>query len=166
MPELSALPELLRDALAEPLPSAAALGRAKAIMPGPLDAAWSALLSQARAFIAELALDTRARPALAGFRAGPGTGFQILYRSGQHEVFIEIKPPDGEGHFRLDAQIETGGAGVPGCPIVVARAGTPERLLELRSDPEGSFRLELPAGRYDLALGLDPPFVVAGVELE
>lgn len=167
MDEEQGFSELLREALSEPPPPDRAVARAKALVPGPLAAAWSSILARARNAVAELALDTRSTPSLVGFRGAIGSDFHLLYRRDRNEVFIQVqRRAEPRAPFLLDAQIDADGAGVAGCPIAVVHAGASEPLLELRSSEEGTLRLELPAGRYDLALGLDPPFLVAGVELE
>jgi hypothetical protein len=156
---------LLREALRDPAPPTAAVARAKGLTAGPLASAFASLAARARNLVAELALDSRQRPALAGFRGG-GQGFHLLYRRDRHEVFLEVQTPvRAEDAFLLNAQIDADGVGVGECPIIVLSANSPDPIRQLVSDPEGTFKLKLPAGRYELALGVDPPLLVAGVDL-
>jgi hypothetical protein len=160
------LERTLRDAVREQAPPDYLVGRVRQMVPGPLAAAVRALLEQARSVVAQIRLDTRTQPALVGFR-GRSQNFQLLAVAGQHEVFVQVTPsseitPDA-GRLKLRGQIESTTALSLSCDIAATAADGP--LYTTRAHDDGSFELMLPSGRYDLAIGLDPPFLVPGLEL-
>jgi hypothetical protein len=158
------LENLLRDALAEPRPPEHALSRVRDLMPGGVATVLAAWLESARNLLAEIRIDTRARPALAGFRSA-STQHQVLATAGAAEVFIQIDSnPEAGDAFRLSGQLECPGANLDRPVAAIRRAGGVVESA-VRAGGDGVFEMTLQPGVYDLAIGLDPPFLVPGLDL-
>ncbi|MDY7109157.1 MAG: hypothetical protein SYC29_11035 [Planctomycetota bacterium] len=114
---------------------------------GPVALAW---LEQARRCVAQLVFDTRAQPALAGFRGG-GAGYQLGYDSDEGRVDIRITPEarPARGRFRVRGQITPRQGGDVGS-VALVTAGTSNAVTIAIADEHGRFRLDAPSGRYDL----------------
>ncbi|MEX2220014.1 MAG: hypothetical protein WD749_14775 [Phycisphaerales bacterium] len=160
------LEQRLGEALSDPAPPPRAVARVRSMMAGPVASAWASILERARALHATILLDTRAHPALVGFRAGVSEGFDVLAASEGRELFLHIRQRPGSAGFTVKGKVEgaPGAAGV--CGIAFFEAGSASLVCDAHTDREGEFGAEVPAGRYDLAVGLDPPFLVPGLALE
>jgi hypothetical protein len=157
------LHDLLREALAEPAPPQALEARARRLMPSPIVAGLQSLFERARNLVAEIRVDSRIQPALAGFR-GTVQPVQILVQAGHHELFLQVTPAsETPGSLRVRGQIESTAASTLACDVAASDERGP--LYATRSREDGTFDLQLPKGRYDLAIGLDPPFLVPSLEL-
>jgi anti-sigma factor RsiW len=96
-------------------------------------------------------LDTRDRVALAGFRGG-GDGYQLVLASTAADIDLQVcAPRGGEGRWVVLGQIEQEGVEARGT-VFVWRPGDEEVTWEVESDEYGVFRLELPAGRYNVSV--------------
>jgi anti-sigma factor RsiW len=140
--------------------SAAVRSALAALVPqrGPVALAW---LEQAKRIVARLVFDTRAEPALAGFRGG-GTDYRLGYDSDEGRVDVRITPEAGtaRGRWRVRGQVTTRqGAGVNSVALVTA--GTTRAVTIALPDRHGQFRLEVPSGVYDLVAELATGALIA-----
>jgi hypothetical protein len=159
------LERLLNDALAEPGPPDHVLARARKLMPSTAGATLATWIERARTILAEIRIDTRAQPALAGFR-NAATHFQLLATSGPAEVFIQVVPMPGSGApLCLRGQLDSPAAEQSDRPVAAVSQADGTVVALARSGHDGSFELRLRPGCYDLAIGLDPPFLVPGLDL-
>jgi hypothetical protein len=118
---------------------------------GTITLAW---LEEARRYVARLVYDTRAQPALAGFRGG-GAGYQLAYDSERGRVDLRITPAAGSrrDQWRVRGQIMTSpGADVGSVALVTA--GTSHAVTVAVPDQHGQFRLDVGRGTYDLVAEL------------
>ncbi len=146
-------------------PPAELVAKAKAIFatsPSELAATWLDHLQQ---LIADLVFDSRAQPALAGYR-GPATTFQLSFECDAANIDLEAEPIVGVGatpsepaQWRIMGQVDWQGASSP-AQIAMVDPGTENRVAEAIADEHGMFNLEAPAGRYDVLVQVDDKVVV------
>jgi hypothetical protein len=151
------------DSLAPPPRTVArALGLLAEQRPSAL-AGW---LAEGRRIVARLIGDTRAEPALAGFR-GQRDGFHHAYDCETATLDLGIAP-EGlgvESPWRVRGQV-TSKDGTQANSAVLVRPETGEAVAAAVPDDRGHFRLVVPAGSYDLFVGLRwNTLVVPGVDI-
>lgn len=141
----------------EPGPSPATLARVMGAMGqgrvGRLVHGAAGLLAGARQVVASALLDTREQVALAGCR-GDGDGYQLVLSSEAADIDIQVLSPRGSGageRWVVLGQIEQEGMEAKGT-VFVWRPGEEEVTWETESDEYGIFRLELPAGTFQISV--------------
>jgi hypothetical protein len=115
--------------------------------------------------VAALTFDSRARPALAGFR-GTAELVRLSFESDLAEIDLELNPQDESGLTRISVygQITaTDDAG--GAPVVLTTAGSHHAIAQTVCDQGGLFEVTVERGRYDLHVRL-PSGVVSAMEIE
>ncbi|MCP3905125.1 MAG: hypothetical protein GY715_15985 [Planctomycetes bacterium] len=118
------------------------------------EAVWKSWIDRATGILAQLVFDSRAQPAVAGFRASPTT-VQLAYEWEDGRVDLQITP-DSEGSE--PRRIVRGQARrTPGSFGSAVLLDTADRTLVVATaiDDHGRFRLSSDTGRYDLVLELD-----------
>lgn len=153
-PRVQRLLGFLRDGPL-PRPRAEAIHRAKAIgarnqmqTPGALQ--------QSIEFIAQLIFDSRATPALAGFRSAINKA-RLLYATDAGEVEIQIEPPPpgqkeaGQELVNILGHVESEQTARAAC--LHLPDDTP--VVEAAIDEHGMFSLAVPSGSYQLTITLD-----------
>ena len=153
-------------------PPAELVAKAKAIFassPSEPAASWLDHLQQ---LIADLVFDSRAQPALAGYR-GPATTFQLSFECEVASVDLEAEPlvdgsavPPDESQWRIMGQVDLR---QPDSLIELAlvEQGAGAKIADAVADEHGMFTLEVKAGRYDLLLRVgDKVVVLRNIEIE
>lgn len=140
-------------------PSAAAVARAKGIMPKRSPVA--DLLSTLRRVVAEVTFDNRAggAAALAGFRGGM-SAYQVAFAGGGAEVDLQLDPPaEAEQRWRLLGQVTTDDD-APATILLTMAAGGERPVAETTADEHGMFGLAALPGRYDLLVRVHEMLIV------
>jgi hypothetical protein len=135
-----------------PMPPARVVARAKALLGcrhAP-EAQAVSFLEQAAVGLARLIFDSRAAPALAGFRGG-GPQTHLVYASDAGEIDLQIRPERGSDKVHLLGQIESQRM----ARIAQLHQTETRRLDESPVDDRGMFSFEVPPGHYDLVIVLD-----------
>ncbi len=146
-------------------PPAELVAKAKAIFassPSEPAATWLDHLQQ---LIADLVFDSRAEPALAGYR-GPATTFQLSFECEAANIDLEAEPITSAGattpdqmRWRIMGQVDWQEAPSP-VQIAVVEPGSKNPLAEAIADEHGMFEVEVPAGRFDVLFQADDKVVV------
>lgn len=136
------------DSIAAP---AALVTEAKAIFkPKPAASVLDWLSDLGRA-VATVVFDSRAQPALAGFRRSATTNeFTLSFELGETEVDLQITAPTDDQLGRIRGQIHM----MPpfaGCEVALIGAGG-ELVAQAKPDGEGMIVLEAPRGTYQLLI--------------
>jgi anti-sigma factor RsiW len=127
------------------------------------------LLDQIATVIASLVYDSRAQPALAGYRGG-GSAFQLSFRSDLAEVDLDAEPleaeePSSPDGWRIIGQINAAGDPAP-FHVELSAAGANEPARRTAADEHGVFTILAPQGRYDVRLrSATCEVVLPGIEL-
>jgi hypothetical protein len=130
---------------------------------------WLARLEQ---FIGELVFDSRAEPALAGYR-GAATTFQLSFECEVASVDLEAEPlVDGntvgadESQWRIMGQVDLRQPDAL-VELALVEQGAGAKVADAVADEHGMFTLEVKAGRYDLLLRVgDKVVVLRNIEIE
>jgi len=142
------------------------VARALGLLAEQRPSALAAWLAGGRRVVARLIGDTRAQPALAGFR-GQREGFHHAYDCETAMLDLGIAP-EGQGvdsSWRVRGQV-TSKDGSQANSAVLVRPATGEAVAAAVPDDRGHFRLVVPAGSYDLFVGLRwNTLVVPGVDI-
>lgn len=150
-------------------PTATSLQRAKAVFArmraGQAQRSWLDGIVES---IAKLVHDTRAQPALAGFR-GAADGYQLTFEANELEIDLQIEQSSGSADDGALCQV-IGQVSTPTGPgaksIAFTAPGTRESLAEIATDSRGVFSIALPRGRYDLLVeGSGGVVVVSGLDV-
>jgi hypothetical protein len=113
--------------------------------------------------VAQLVYDSRAQPALAGFRGPssvPGRPHQLTYRAGDATVDLSLAR-QGDG-WEVRGQV-SGPTRETATPIALVPSGTTRMTASTAADDRGYFRLEVDRGVYDLLIGSG--LIVHGITL-
>ncbi len=108
-------------------------------------------------FVAELVFDSRAQPAIAGYRGSHSTR-QIAFDSPCGRIDIQILPRDGGAEvekWRLRGQVTLHEDAAFGAVTLCDDAGGVGVVAEAIPDRHGRFTLDVAAGTYDLMVELD-----------
>jgi len=123
--------------------------------PAAREAVWKTWIDQAAGILAQLVFDSRAQPAVAGFRSSPTT-VQLAYEWADGRVDLRIAPDPAASAPRrvMRGQAARHSPGAFGSAVLLDTAE--RRLVESTGiDAHGRFRLSPTAGRYELVLELD-----------
>ncbi len=153
-------------------PPADVVAKAKRIFAGAQSDPALGWLARLEQFIAELVFDSRAEPALAGYR-GAAMTFQLSFECELASVDLEAEPlvdgnavgPD-ESQWRIMGQVDLR---QPDSLIELAlvEQGTGAKVADTVADEHGMFALEVKAGRYDLLLRVgDKVVVLRNIEIQ
>jgi anti-sigma factor RsiW len=143
------------DSLAPP---ASAMERARAIFQ-VAPARRENWLDKLERVIATLIFDSRAEPALAGFR-GADTAVQLSFESEIADVDLQLEQQDQpEGEWLVMGQA-TARREQPVSSVALLPSDSVEPVAEVRPDPHGVFRLQAAAGKYRLAIRVGEQAVV------
>ncbi len=137
-------------------PPETAVRRAKSIFgAGRRDAAAPGIRQYLEMAIAKLVFDSRARLALAGYRSGTASGFQLAFESGSATIDLDAQPLGDSGDERtweVVGQVDDERS--PGdWEISLVPRGGSVPVARSTCDPSGAFAIEAPSGRYDLFIG-------------
>ena len=139
----------IRDEEAFESPTAEAIRRARALGRPALTPTddW---VSRAVRVVISLIHDSRAEPALAGWRSG-GDRHQLAFTHGPMRLDVQIAPdPDStEPAWRLQGQVSPREATV-GTPVAMTNHGTDQVVASTEVDDRGRFRLTVGRGEFDL----------------
>ncbi len=105
--------------------------------------------------VAQLIFDSRAQPALAGFRGGT-SDYQLTYDSDMGRVELRVSPAERVAHkaWRVRGQVtpeqhrEGGAFG----SVILLTPGTTDALAVAELDQYGRFKIDSDGGTYDLAV--------------
>ncbi|UCD75506.1 MAG: hypothetical protein JSV91_01035 [Phycisphaerales bacterium] len=125
-----------------------------------------AWLEQAQRYVLRLVYDTRAQPALAGFRGGDA-GYQFAYGGEHGRVDLRVTPAEqGQlGRWSVRGQVTTP-EGVNIGSVALVTGGTSSTVGISVPDQHGQFRFDAEAGKYDVAVELDTGALIApGLEI-
>ena len=146
-------------------PPAEVVAKAKAIFasaPSEPAASWLDHLQQ---LLADLVFDSRAQPAMAGYR-GPATTFQLSFECDAANIDLEAEPmtstvaaPSEKMQWRIMGQVDWEDASSP-VQIAVVDPGTENPIAETIADEHGMFDVQVPAGRFDVLFQADDKVVV------
>jgi len=101
--------------------------------------------------VAKVVYDSRMQPALAGFRSGGGSGFQIALESDAASVDLQFEPQDEtRTSWRIMGQVVP--ADGPNAEIAVLVATGSNQVGEATADDTGVFTMILDRGEYDLCV--------------
>lgn len=146
-------------------PPAETLRRAQALFVAPV-AERGGLLDAARRLVASLVYDSRVAPAVAGFR-GLEDSFQLSYTCGADTLDLECAPLGDapQTAWSILGQIDSQQA-VGGLRAELVRQDTGVAAATTQTDEHGVFRMEAPAGSYELRIQIrDTVIVFPDVEL-
>lgn len=122
-----------------------------------------AWLEPLRRRVAELMFDSRAQPALAGFRGG-SSSYQLAYRSDLGRVELRVSPGQRPARdaWRVRGQVtagqrERGDLG----SVALVIPGTSDALVVAKLDQHGRFKLDTQCGKYDLAVQFGAEALIA-----
>ncbi len=142
------------------------VARALGLLAEQRPSALAGWLAGGRRIVARLIGDTRAQPALAGFR-GQRDGSHHAYDCETATLDLGIAP-EGQGvesPWRVRGQV-TSKDGTQANSAVLVRPDTGEAVAAAIPDDRGLFRLVVPAGSYDLFVGLRwNTLIVPGVDI-
>ncbi len=110
--------------------------------------------------IARLVFDSRATPALAGFR-GLEDSFQLAFECGATTLDLDCEPlgDEPESAWTIIGQIDAP-SGVEGCRAALVRREGGEAVAEVVTDQFGVFRMDARCGSYDLRIQTTDAIVV------
>jgi hypothetical protein len=124
-----------------------------------------AWLEAADRIVALLVFDSRARPALAGYR-GTAELVRLSYESDLAEIDLELTPREDGGAVRVSVYGQITATDEPaGAPVILTTAGTHDARAQTVCDSGGLFEITLERGRYDLHVRL-PSGVVSALEID
>lgn len=110
------------------------------------------LLEKVRQVIATLVFDSRAQPALAGFR-GTSAGYQLSYETEGGDIDLQVTQSKDANLWKLTGQVALENKNLKG--DVTAMFADTGRLAESANiDEHGRFRLTVPTGSYELHVSL------------
>lgn len=132
-------------------PPLATLRRAIAIG-APRPEAVSAWWERLAQVVADLLYDSRATPALAGFRGGDDA-YQLTYETPDIEVDLEVQASLGQDQPPWQILGNVGGV-TPDEPadVVLLSSDSGEPVVQTQTDPRGNFRLPADSGRYQIGI--------------
>lgn len=145
-------------------PPANVIAKAKAIFTPPRlerTPSWWRRLEQV---IATMTFDSRAQPALAGYR-GSGSGFQLAFESSKGEVDLQVEPlgppsPDPNSvRWQLLGQVNAPQT-EPIAAVALVAANADEPTADTEADEHGMFTIEIQPGKYDLMVQIGDTVVV------
>lgn len=144
-------------------PSVAVIKRAISAFTGGGEGRGSlAWLEPLRRRVAQLIFDSRAQPALAGFRGG-SSSYHLAYHSDLGRVELRVSPPQrpAQDAWRVRGQVTAGQReGDPGS-VALLTPGTSHALAVAELDQHGRFKFDTPCGRYDLAVQFGAEALIA-----
>lgn len=145
-------------------PSVAVIKRAISAFSGGGESQGSlAWLEQLRRRVAKLMFDSRAQPALAGFRGG-SSSYQLAYHSDLGRVELRVSPPQrpAQHAWRVRGQVTAGqrDGGELGS-VALLTPGTSHALAVVELDQHGRFKFDTQCGRYDLAVQFGAEALIA-----
>lgn len=145
-------------------PSVAVIKRAISAFAGDGEGRGSlAWLERLRQRVAQLIFDSRAQPALAGFRGGGSSSYQLAYHNDLGRVELRVSPPQrpAQDAWRVRGQVTPGQReGDPGS-VALLTPGTSHALAVAELDQHGRFKFDTPCGRYDLAVQFGAEALIA-----
>ncbi len=152
-------------------PSADAVTRARAIFrPEPAAANTLEWLEGVARTVARRIFDSRLQPVAVRY-ADTGRRIQLAYETDDLEVDLEAErlaaaAGAAEARWRLMGQINPAPES-PDIAVAVVVSGTASPVAQTRTDDRAWFSLEVPAGAYDVCLGLPQgPLLLPKLELE
>ena len=154
------------DALTAPSP--AVLARAKALFPEQGAARQSPLqdvLQPVRRVLADLIFDSYGgvTPGLAGFRGGGDRHMTFVAEAVQIDLHLQAPVMRG-GVWQIHGQVDA--ASAVSSLVDMVHAGDEQAVARVRTDEQGMFALEAPAGQYDLLVRLpDVIHVLPGLSI-
>ena len=137
-------------------PSVAVIKRAISVFSGGGEGRGSlAWLEPLRRRVAQLVFDSRAQPALAGFRGGT-SDYQLTYDSEMGRVELRVSPAERvalkawrvRGQVTPEQHREGGAFG----SVILLTPGTTDALAVAELDQYGRFKIDSDGGTYDLAV--------------
>ena len=149
-------------------PSPEAIARAKAIFtesgsaPRPQ---WQDLLQPVRRVLADLIFDSYGgvTPGLAGFRGGGDRHMTFVAEAVQIDLHLQAPVMRG-GVWQIHGQVDA--ASAVSSLVDMVHAGDEQAVARVRTDEQGMFALEAPAGQYDLLVRLpDVIHVLPGLSI-
>jgi hypothetical protein len=147
---------------------AGSIAAAKAIFQPPVKANRAGWLDRVDELLGRLVFDSRAQPALAGYR-GAEDGFSLTFESEAGVVDVQIDQAVSEdrtgSRWRLLGQLDSDGD-VGGAEVALAPAGSRRPIRHTTADAHGMFNLPVEGGRYDLLIQLGRrTIVLPGIEV-
>ncbi len=163
-PELATRASRLRDIVEVlrgddgAIPPAAEIRRALELLPIPTATSRSAWLDTARRSAAEIVFDSRDEPERVGFG---GPAFHVAYEGEAGRVDLQVRPAHlpNERIWRVRGQVSAGSDARIGA-LVVREADSTRDVAVCDGDDDGGFRIDIPAGAYDLLVAIDDRRVV------
>lgn len=152
------------DALATPSPEVLARARSLFQRSGP-ESPVSDFLQPVRRVLAELIFDSFGglTPSLAGFRGSGDRHMTFVAESVQIDLHVQA-PVTRAGIWQLHGQVDAVASSDSMVDLVYA--GEEDAVARVRTDDQGMFALEAPAGRYDLLVRLpDVIHVLPGLSI-
>lgn len=154
------------DAMAMPAPEV--LARAKALfprVPSTLPSSRPDLLQPVRRVLAELIFDSFGglTPGLAGYRGSGDRHMTFVAESVQIDLHLQA-PLTRDGIWLIHGQVDAVASN--DSLVDMVHAGDERAVTQVRTDDQGMFALEAPAGRYDLLVRLpDVIHVLPGLSI-
>lgn len=154
------------DAITAPSPEA--MARAKALFPeqgAVRQHQWQELLQPVRRVLAELVFDSYGglTPGLVGFRGSGDRHMTFVAEAVQIDLHLQAPAMRG-GAWQIHGQVDAASSVISQVDIV--NAGDERAVARVRTDEQGMFSLEAPAGRYDLLVRLpDVIHVLPGLSI-
>jgi hypothetical protein len=128
------------------------LDRAKAIFKPSRSSAWRSLRRQLEAVVASLVYDSRAQPALAGYR-GAGDVVQLSYESEIADVDLELSPTGAQAGATWLVMGQISPHEMRARPVVALLSPSDESFcMEIAPDEHGVFTLQSASGEYELVI--------------
>ena len=134
-------------------PPAAALARAKALFRAESRPVWRDWLAALEEAVARLVSDSRAQPALAGFRSAGGA-VQLTFESDTLEVDLELIPPStDETRWTILGQLSSEEP-IANTPVALVSERDAHTGSDAEADEHGVFKLQADPGEYELMIRL------------